>query len=86
VGAVDLGAVVDVQDVHSPGLFVNAVDDPVGAPACAVQPDNDPNSGLPTRCGLAASACSQNSSTAAATDSGGPWLTARRAAGWKRST
>ena len=60
---VDLGAVIHVEDVHNLRGFLDAVDDPVGPPAGSVEPARGPNSGLPTRRGLSASAASQNSRT-----------------------
>jgi hypothetical protein len=81
---VDLGSAVDVEDVHGAHVFFDAINDPVGSPAGSVAAGQGPNSGLPTRCGFTANAASQNSRTAAATDSGRRSENARRAAGWNR--
>src|SRR6266487_1196847 len=42
----DVSAVIDVEDVHGAGAFVDPVDDPVGAPAGAVAAGEGPEERL----------------------------------------
>jgi hypothetical protein len=81
-GRVRAEALVNVEHAENAAVLFDPVDDAAGTAPSAMA--SGQNSDLPSRCGLTASAASQNFSTAAATAWGSRWAIARRAAGWNR--
>jgi len=79
---VDIRTLVNVEHLYGVGLLVDAADDPVGSPPRAVTASQRAEERPAYPAWLTAKAASQNSRTAAATDSGSRSAMARRAAAW----
>ena len=75
---------VDVEDVNGARVLLDAVDDPVGSPTGSVADGQWPEQRFAYPVRVDRQCASQNSRTAAATDSGRRSEIARCAAGWNR--